>query len=247
MVKSKSELESVINKALKRQVHLIKHEKALHPNVYLHSFERDDVWNHVTTCHTLTDAPFKRSTLLTEVRGRVDEQLTIVSSPLIVSGLAHCGKTWLLGQLPALYGDSTRVLVRFCGLTRLTDTLSSLLIGLCKQLHVMFGSPLLPKEIHHSSVDDVADLFRDVMRVVAAQSDRPVVIVLDGFDKLATPAAELHQFLRLCNESVPANICLAVSVRELEEETRELSGNHKQIMLSLIQERMPGKQSTTIP
>lgn len=215
--KDVAELEAMIVRAQKRRINVQKQERSLQPNVHMEQFESDDVWNHVNTCHRISQECYKREGLLEQVKAAVKHDSAIVSSPVIISGDLQCGKTWLCAQIPSLLGEESITLVRFCGLTRLTSTLTKLLRGLSKQLHVLYGSQILPRAIEQYSVEDTFQLFRDILNEVSVSAGKPVVLVLDSLDKLAASARDLMQFIALCEGCVPPNVVMVMSLTKKAE------------------------------
>lgn len=213
-----SELDGLITKTQKRQVNLLKQENALHPHTYLQPFESDDVWNHVSICHTLTEQSFTRQNLLDQLHTAIVSEISKVGSPILLTGGRKVGKTWLCAQIPSLIKEQAVSLVRFCALTRLTNTLPKVLRGISKQLHIICQSSILPRSIENSGVEDMFELFKDILKEASTLADKPVVLVFDAFDKLAADAGDLSRFLSLCAEAIPTNVALVVSARNNVEE-----------------------------
>ncbi|XP_067936802.1 uncharacterized protein [Watersipora subatra] len=221
-VKSTTDLEGVIVKAQKRRVNIQKQERALLPNVYLEPFESEDIWNHVNTSHSLSDSAFKRESLLQEVKSAINSSIKTTSSPIVVSGGQRTGKTWLCAQLPSEMADETLTLVRFCGLTSLTTTLPRVLLSLSKQLTAIYRIPLLSHDITNKSISKMAESFKSLLDELSASVTKPVVLVLDGFDKLAASNMELCEFISFCKEKIPSNIALLLSVTSREDDSEFL-------------------------
>lgn len=232
-VTSKEEIDAAVTKAMKRQSNVVKQEKALNPHTFLEPMERDDVWNHIYTSHKLTELSFKRPDVVKTVRSAIEADLSRVSSPLVVTGGLHCGKTWLCAQMESALREKAKVVTRFCGLTQLTSTLGKLVRGLSKQLYAMFGSPILPPKVERCDADDCADLFRDVLTAAAKRSDGGIVVVLDGMDKLSSDIEDISDFLHFLEDAIPCNVSLVVSFRSSGDSESQLSTTKDLAMLLL--------------
>lgn len=209
---TKEEYDTAIVKAQKKKANIQKQERATHGQYYIEPFEIEDVWNHVNTCHVISESAFIRTELIKEVSSAVKADLGTTSSPLIIRGESKTGKTWLCAQIPGLMDEKTLTIVRICSLTCLSSSLPQLLRNITKQLHVHYRSAIIPRVVQASHVD-LAELFLDILRQISqAAAEKPVVIVLDGFDKLASTSVELAEFLSQCIGSVPTNVSLVVSL-----------------------------------
>lgn len=106
------------------------------------------------------------------------------------------------------------------------STLPKLLIGLSQQLHIMFGTPVLPEKISSSHIEDVGELFQDILRIVSSQTKSCVLLVLDSVDKLATPLSEIAEFLQYLEGLIPSKVSLLVTMKKTViytmEEEREI-------------------------
>lgn len=209
----------MVVKAQKRRVNLLKQERAIHPHIYLEHFEYEDIWNHVHTSHTISESCFKREGLLEKVKAAILSDVGTVSSSIILSGGLKAGKSWLCSQIPSLLGEEALTLVRYCGLTSLTTTLPKLLAGLTKQLSSVYQTPLLSATTEQLDAAGVFALFRVVLEKVSESTDKPVVLVLDSFDKLAASGVYLSHFSALCRNAIPANVVLVLSVTTKTEDS----------------------------
>lgn len=214
------EIDTLISKKLKRKANMLKDEKAKNPNAYLSTFEAEDAWNHVGLCHSISSVCYKRSDCMQQLRTAIEQNLKSSGSPIVVHGESFCGKTWLAAQLPQELGESCHTIVRFCSLTKLTRSLSNLLYGISKQLQAIIQSQTLPVKSSKLSTETLAELFVEMMLDVSSRSDTPVVIVLDGLDKLGSSIVNLSQFLKICTNQVPEKVCLVVTLREPEQNLR---------------------------
>ena len=210
-VSSLAEVEALMVKAQKRRANILKQEKAIHPHTYLEPFESDDIWNHVNIAHNITDDCFKREELLKEIKVAIEKDVSSVSSATVIHGGLKTGKTWLCAQLPSLMSEAT-TLLRFCGLTSLTSTIRKLLYGLSKQLSAICNSSILKSNMEHLNISHVFQCFKELLDQVSQTSTKPVVLVLDGFDKLAESDEDLSTFISLCDNAIPTNVSLVVSV-----------------------------------
>lgn len=222
-VNTVDEIEAAVIKAQKRKVNIQKQERALHPHYYIEPYETDDVWNHVNLCHTLPESAFARDDLLNQLKTSIEGDFSVASSPLVVKGESKTGKTWLCAHIPSLLGDASLTVVRFCALTRLASTLPNLLRNISKQLHAVYGSPVVPRHVQ-PSIADLSELFLEILNNISSSNistEKPLVLVLDGLDKLAAPATDLAEFIFHCHGRIPEKTVLVLSLTSPDSDSTE--------------------------
>ena len=239
------EIEAAIVKAQKRKANILKQERATNGQYYIEPFEIEDVWNHVNTCHMITELAFNREELTNQVRAEIEADLKSTSSPLIIRGEGKTGKTWLCGQIPSMMGEKALTVLRVCGLTCLSTSLPNMLRNITKQLHVHYRCDIIPR-ITHANYVDIAQLFLDILRQVSeAASEKPLVLVWDGFDKLASTSVELTDFLSQFIDAVPSNIALVVSLAAPQSEKSEFFMPYKARTTEVFRKEI-GKQMSKL-
>ncbi|XP_071477880.1 uncharacterized protein [Diadema antillarum] len=138
------------------------------------------------------------------------------NQPLVVCGLPGYGKTALLAKACQLTGawfksGDVATVVRFVGLTADSENVRALLQSVCQQIGHTYSMDLATvPEDYHALINDLEG------RISVATEDRPLVIYIDGPDKLSND--HKARSMTWLPSNLPPNVKVVLSCTTLPEE-----------------------------
>eukprot|EP01103_Thecamoeba_quadrilineata_P016414 TRINITY_DN5482_c0_g1_i1.p1 TRINITY_DN5482_c0_g1~~TRINITY_DN5482_c0_g1_i1.p1 ORF type:complete len:1835 (+),score=369.73 TRINITY_DN5482_c0_g1_i1:132-5507(+) len=191
--------------------------------------EEDPVYEeavrHCSFCRSKFTSFIGRENILGELVLKIMVDLERPSQPLMLYGDAGCGKTAILARVATKVKTArpqAAVIVRFLGTTPESSTGRGLLKCLCRTISRIYGSKNNSRKsmrlafvsssqaIEEEVPEDFQALVREFkIRLLRANKDCPLVLILDSLDQLSNEDNE--KALSWIPDELPEYVCLVVS------------------------------------